>query len=103
MAEPSTKPTYPITWQFCRNGYDITDQFYAEDDADTVRAWTGDFCLAEICRDPTTANRWRVHTSDLAQVPDEVYVALHRRPSGALKHLAEVCQFTYATEQPDEN
>ena len=28
-------------WQFCRDGYDISGQLYAEDDADEKRLWEG--------------------------------------------------------------
>jgi hypothetical protein len=45
MSEPIV-----VTWQYCRNGYDITGDFYAEQDADRLRAWDGDFCLIEVRR-----------------------------------------------------
>ena len=40
-------------WQFCRGGNDITTDFYADADADMVRAWEGeegDFCLVEVTK-----------------------------------------------------
>jgi hypothetical protein len=37
-------------WQFCQGGNDITTSFYAEDDADMVRAWEEDFCLVEVTK-----------------------------------------------------
>ncbi len=49
MSEPRST-TIEVSWQYCRDGYDIGGSFYAEDDADTVRAWDGDFCLIEVTR-----------------------------------------------------
>jgi hypothetical protein len=49
----STAEALAFRWQFCRAGYDITSEFYAEQDADLVRAWEGadgDFCLIEATR-----------------------------------------------------
>lgn len=37
-----------VTWQYCAGDRDITTEFYAEDDADKVRAWDNDFCLIEV-------------------------------------------------------
>jgi hypothetical protein len=40
-------------WQFCRGADDITADYYAQSDADMVRAWEGahgDFCLLEVTR-----------------------------------------------------
>lgn len=41
------------TTQFCRAGYDISSNFLAEDDADMVRFWEGDFCLLEVTKADT--------------------------------------------------
>lgn len=38
------------TVQYCRGDDDITSDFYAAEDADTVRFWEGDFCLIEVTR-----------------------------------------------------
>jgi hypothetical protein len=35
-------------WQYCRHGYDITGQVYAEQDADEKRLWEGPDEPAEV-------------------------------------------------------
>jgi hypothetical protein len=44
-------------WQYCRDGYDITGQVYAEQDADEKRFWEGPDEPSEVwLRD--TGGRW---------------------------------------------
>ena len=50
--------------QFCRDGQDITGDFYAAEDATEVRAWTDDAtCLGAVTRGAD--GRWRASASDV--------------------------------------
>jgi hypothetical protein len=68
------------TWQFCRDGYDITADVYAEQDADKARVWDGEMCLLAVVRD---GGWWHVDTSDLG-VPDDAEEWAFRTPTAAL-------------------
>jgi hypothetical protein len=72
------------TWQYCRDGYDITSQpLYAEQDADEVRVWDGEFCLLAVVRDDGC---WRIDTSDVG-LPDDADDQTFRTPAAALDWL----------------
>jgi hypothetical protein len=91
----------PIIWQYCRNGLDITTNFYAEQDADEVRAWDDDFCVLEVRRDGQDPTRWRITGSD-GRRPDQADDQLFDDPSDALGYLAVHHGATYpvATDRP---
>ncbi|MEV6527701.1 hypothetical protein AB0M43_37840 [Longispora sp. NPDC051575] len=78
--------TIAVRWQHCAAGLTIDGDPYAEQDADEVRAWTGDMCAVAATR--TSAGRWAIDTSDVFQVS----LTDHRRrfasPAEALEHLA---------------
>src|SRR5262245_48499905 len=77
----------PLHWQFCRGGYDITSQpMYAEQDADEVRAWDGDFCLVAVVRDTDNPQRWRIDSTD-GRLPDDANEHLFASPAEALTYL----------------
>ncbi|GIE98948.1 hypothetical protein [Paractinoplanes rishiriensis] len=80
----------PYRLQFCKDGYDITDQPYCVTDADKVRAWEGahgDVCLVEVARTPR--GRWRITTTDIAAgLPISVYDRRFPSPLDALGYIA---------------
>lgn len=86
-------------WQYIRGGFDISSDLYAEDDADTIRAWSEDFdyCLAEVQREP--ARQWRLTGGD---DPRWVDLADQRfdSPSEALSALLAVRWNGTATTAP---
>lgn len=78
----------PYRWQYCRDGYDITHEMYAEDDADEVRAWDGahgDTCIVAVQRTPR--GRWRIETSDYS-VPVSAYDRRFGSPLEAVQYMA---------------
>src|SRR5262249_28774206 len=80
--------TEPVDWQFCRDGYDITSQpLYAEQDADEVRAWNGDFCVVAVVRDPAAPQQWRINATD-GGLPDDARRQTFSSPVDALDYLA---------------
>lgn len=82
MSEPE-----PLHWQYCRDGYDITSQpLYAEEDADEVRAWAGDFCAISVVRDTADPRRWRINSTD-DRLPDDVDDHTFASPAEALDYL----------------
>lgn len=79
--------TEALNWQYCRDGYDITSQpLYAEDDADEVRAWDGDFCAISVVRDTDDPRRWRINSTD-GRLPDDVDEHTFTSPAEALDYL----------------
>jgi hypothetical protein len=61
--------------QFCRDGRDITGDWYAEEDATEVRAWTPDAtCLGSV--EQVEPGHWLPNASDVAD-----WVTLAEGPS----------------------
>jgi hypothetical protein len=82
MSEPE-----PLSWQYCRNGYDITSQpLYAEQDADEIRAWDGDFCAVSVVRDDDNPQHWRINSTD-GWLPDDADEHTFTSPAEALDYL----------------
>lgn len=85
---PSALSTeWPFRWQLCANGYDITDQVHAEQDADEVHAWAGahgDMCIVAVSRTPR--GRWRIESSDFA-LPMSAYNRRFREPIDAVAYM----------------
>jgi hypothetical protein len=52
-------------WQYGLNGYDITDQMYAEEDADSAVAWAGAHNDMVILATEKNPNGWIVTSSDV--------------------------------------
>jgi hypothetical protein len=86
VIHPMTE-TESLNWQYCRDGYDITSQpLYAEEDADEVRAWDGEFCAVSQVRDTDDPQRWRINSTD-ALLPDDVDEHTFTSPAEALEYL----------------
>jgi hypothetical protein len=85
---PSTQRTiWPYRWQHCANGYDTTDQPYADQDADEIRAWSGahgDLCIVALSRTPR--GRWRITSTDFA-LPVSAYTRRFREPVDAVAYM----------------
>lgn len=82
MTEPE-----PLTWQYCRDGYDISSQpLYAEEDSDEVRAWDGDFCAISVVRDTDNPQQWRINSTD-GRLPDDADEHTFTSPAAALEYL----------------
>jgi hypothetical protein len=78
-------------WQFCKGGYDITDQPFGETDADKVRAWDGahgDTCIVEVIRTPR--GRWRITSVESGgHIPVSAYDRRFPSPLDALGYVAQ--------------
>ncbi|MEH1124797.1 hypothetical protein [Micromonospora sp. CPCC 206061] len=83
-----------LSMQFCKGGYDITNQVYAEMDADEARAWDGDFCVVALTRDDEDPTTWRIDRSD-GFLPDDAHEERFTRPAAAVAYLAERVPFAY--------
>lgn len=46
------------SWQYCKDGHDISGDFYAEQDADEVRLWIEDGTIMG-CWERTRRGNWR--------------------------------------------
>jgi len=77
-------------WQQCRDGYDISSDPYAGEDATSVRAWAGahgDTLL--LAAERTPRGRWRIDSSDTYDVPLSAYDKRFGSPLEALTYLAQ--------------
>ncbi|MEV6925500.1 hypothetical protein AB0M46_13520 [Dactylosporangium sp. NPDC051485] len=83
-----------LRWQFCRGGYDITTDFYAEHDADEVRAWDYDFCFVAVVRDADNPQRWRIDSTD-GRLPEDADTHRFGTPAEAVHYLATSHGLTY--------
>lgn len=92
------KPVLPYRWQFCAGGYDITDQLYCEQDADSIRAWDGahgDTCIVEVVRTPR--GRWRITSIECStNIPLSAYDRRFASPLDALGYIAKRQRWTPA-------
>lgn len=82
--------TYTAQW-IGADGRDITPDFFAEDDAERMRFWEGDFCLLELRRVP---GGWQPTggDGDWVRLADRVFAEPYLA-------LAELCE-SYATTAP---
>jgi hypothetical protein len=80
--------TMPYRLQFCAGDRDITSDFYCEQDAESVRAWTGahgDICIVAVYRTPR--GRWRIESTDFT-LPISAYRIRFPEPADAVAYMA---------------